>query len=278
MVHQSIDPKSINSLPKIRAKIISSKDEYVSLNEKFIRPYCVVFLDQTFLKIRRKKNILLLPFHSNVHQYLKQCSFEFLYGNCPNATMFDQENIVSLKRFLGTPVQIEDEVIAWIQEKIFRFMPKLDNKLNKRIVQSLWEIIQNALIHSDNDNGVSVCGQFYPKRGYFEIAFCDYGIGLVQKIKNAGLLNNSHVDSDYIEWAMERGNTTLKIPNAGLGLFILRKFLKINQGSFQIISGNGYFGHISNENEEKRNLQNFLDGTLVNLRIIFDQNIYLLKE
>ncbi len=92
------------------------------------------------------------------------------------------------------------------------------------------------------------------------------------------MLNNSHVDSDYIEWAMERGNTTLEIPNAGLGLFILRKFLKINQGSFQIISGNGYFGHISNENEEKRNLQNFLDGTLVNLRIIFDQNIYLLKE
>ena len=278
VLHQSIHPESIKHLPKIREKVIACKKEYVEMREKFIRPYCVVFLDQTFLQMNKGKKIQLLPIHSAVHQYLKQCKFDYLYGDCPEIKEYEQGNIIPLMRFKGNIDTLENEVVEWVTNKILRFIPELENKLRRRIVQNIWEIVNNAIVHSDNFEGASACGQFYPAKGYFEIAFYDSGIGIANKIKSKIKLNQLNEDSDYIEWAMDRGNSTLDVPNAGLGLYILREFLKLNHGVFQIFSGNGYFGHTSNSVEEKKYIQNYFYGTLINIRIIFDQNIYSLKE
>jgi hypothetical protein len=79
-------------------------------------------------------------------------------------------------------------------------------------------------------------------------------------------------DCDLIEWSLQKGNSTLNKPNSGLGLFFLREFIKINRGNFQIISNKGFFGHINSPTEEKVTLNNFIEGTLINIRINYINN------
>ena len=84
-------------------------------------------------------------------------------------------------------------------------------------------------------------------------------------------------DADCIEWAMERGNSTLSIPDCGLGLYLLREFLRMNRGAFQIVAGNGYFGNMDETSDIKHTLRNSIDGTVVNIRIdVSDNKLYKL--
>jgi hypothetical protein len=270
LTYQSIDPKSISTLPRFKKELEKCKSEYIYSRLKFMRPYCVSYLDQLFQRNKEKNNILFLPQDRKVHKYLFQCGFEHLYGECPDTSDFEESNIIKLTRFTGTETEVEDIAVDWIKTKIFHFIPSLSSDLNKKIVKNIWEIIQNALIHSENKCGISVCGQFYPKRNYFEVAFSDFGIGIPNKVSSFMKLKKLNNDCDYIEWALHRGNSTLGKPNSGLGLYFLREFIKINQGNFQIISGNGFFGHINAPTEEKISLADRIDGTLVNMRINYN--------
>lgn len=266
---QTLNPKTISRLPELRKQIETSEEEYAETNLKFVRPYCVAYLDQVMRTIRKSKQVLLMPIHPKVHQYLKQCGFEFLYGNCINAENFNEEIIVPLIRFLPGEHTSED-VISWLEQKVIKFIPKINRELRKKIVANLWEIVSNVFVHSESEFGVSVCGQLYPQKGYFELAFYDEGIGLANKIKMYGAIKEEDEDYLCIEWALQEGTSTTDKPSAGLGLHFLREFLKINQGNFQFISGNGYFGNFNSLIAEKLQLKNSIEGTLINLRIMFD--------
>ncbi len=265
MIYQSIDQKSISTLPKFKKELEKCKDEYLYTRLKFLRPYCVSYLDQLFIKYGESINKLFLPEDRKVHKYLDQCGFNYLYGNCPDVEGFDESNIIKLTRFIGTEPEVEQVAVDWIKAKIFPFIPSLNIELNKKIVKNIWEIIQNALIHSDNKNGISACGQFYPQRNYFEVSFSDFGIGIPNKIN--GFMSKKLDDCDAIEWSLQKGNSTLIKPNCGLGLYFLREFIKINRGHFQIISNTGFFGHNNSPAEEKISLTDIIEGTLVNIRI-----------
>jgi hypothetical protein len=269
----SIDPESISELPNFNKEILECNDGQFFLTSEFLRPYCVAYLDQCFLKAREQKDVLLLPMHRKIHKYLDQCGFEFLYGNCPDVEEFVDDHIIKIKRFSSEEDKESEETTEWIKKEIFPYIEIKNLVLKKKIVENIWEIIQNGIIHSNSNTGISCCGQIYPKRRYFEVAFYDAGVGIANKIKEyLGQMRNLE-DSEYIEWALGKGNTTLNQANAGLGLYFLREFLKINQGNFQIISGKGFLGHINSQAEEKSNLGNFLNGTLVNIRINISESM-----
>lgn len=272
MIYQSIDPKSISSLSRFKIELERCKDEFLYSKLKFLRPYCVSYLDQLFLKNGEKNSKLFLPEDRKVHKYLYQCGFEHLYGNCPNVADFDESNIIKLTRFTGSETEVEHIALDWIKTKIFPFIPSLSSDLDKKIVKNIWEIIQNALIHSDNKYGTSACGQFYPKSKYFEVAFSDFGIGIPKKVNSFMISKKFTNDCDCIEWSLQKGNSTLNKPNSGLGLYFLREFIKINRGNFQIISNKGFFGHIKSPAEEKISLSDIIEGTLVNIRINYINN------
>lgn len=84
--------------------------------------------------------------------------------------------------------------------------------------------------------------------------------------------------SQTIKWAVEEGNTT-KTGNhpGGLGLSLIREFLKLNEGKIQIVSSNGYW-------QEKKGImfaadfENAFVGTIVNLEFnLDDKKSYALK-
>lgn len=247
------------------------------LKTEFFRPYCVSYLDQILLRTENAK-AKLCSTYPNANQYLNQCGFEFLPDDCEFAEAFPQKDILRLKRFYKNDF-LETEVIEWIRKNIIKFLPTLSKELEAKIIKNFWEIIYNAMDHSGSNYGVSICGQFYPKKGYFEIAFCDIGKGIPHVVKeNIKKLRNTN-DADCIKWSMEEGTTTKPAnTTGGLGLYLLRQFIKINSGAFQIVSNSGYYGHTENSNQELSTLKNFISGTLVNLRVNYNFKSYKLKQ
>lgn len=269
MSYQSIDPKSIQRLPELNKQLEKCSSDHVETKLKFVRPFFVAYLDQTFRTYRREKEITLMPWHKNTHKYLEQCGFEYLLGNCSSAKEYDQSLIIPLIRF-GKSDNVIEDVMNWLDGKVFNFIPEMNTKLQQKVRENLWEIVENGLKHGMGEFGISACGQFYPQMNYFEMAFYDAGVGMARKIKEFGAVKETEPDYNCIKWALQKGSSTSDEPASGMGLFYLRKFINLNRGTIQFISGNGLLD-CSSDTDIDYLLNNSFSGTLVNIRINYNQ-------
>jgi hypothetical protein len=96
---------------------------------------------------------------------LSQCEFPFIGSQAQFADPFPQQNIIRLKKFVGKPITIEEELVQWVEHSVIGFLPKMDRQLHKNTVENLWEIVHNSLVHGQGEHGVSSCGQAYPAKG-----------------------------------------------------------------------------------------------------------------
>jgi hypothetical protein len=273
--YYSIKPQSIGQLGALVHRVLTHRNQVFECDIKFLRPYCVACLDQVIRN--RKIPIRIRSSDSKVNQYLEQCGFEFLDRNAAVSEPFAPGMIIPLHRFKGRPIKVESVVVKWIEEGLLPFMPDLSRGLRKLIVENFWEIVNNAITHSSSKTGVSACGQFYPRMGYFEIAFADYGSGIPDPVRDFTKKRLS--DQECIAWSVEEGHSTRPFKeSAGLGLHLLREFLTVNRGTFQIISGYGYFGQDAEAVRKITSLSNKLPGTLVNIRVIYDNRLYIIKD
>lgn len=100
---------------------------------------------------------------------------------------------------------------------------------------------------------------------------CDAGLGLVQRVQTRGFAKNSPAEA--IEWALQRGNSTSLDPHPhGLGLYLLREFIKVNGGDFRIYANNGHYGEDSGT-PSRQVLQAALPGTLIELRFMIRDDV-----
>lgn len=143
-------------------------------------------------------------------------------------------------------------------------MPRVTNRLKNRINQSLMEIVNNSMTHSDFKNGVYCCGQLYPNEHKLKISLVDNGIGIRRRIYSSlGMKMNS---DKAIEWALERGNTTKKGTPGGLGLDFLKEFVRLNKGEIMIVSDRGYWKYSPKITTSGR-MEHSFPGTAVNVTI-----------
>lgn len=179
---------------------------------------------------------------------------------------FALEDTVSFQEYINEQLLAQDD------------FPVLSDRLKKSIIKSLLEIFNNAHSHGECEF-VYTCGQFYPTEGVLKFAISDMGL-TIRKNVNDYFKSGSDLDGDKtIEWAVQEGNTTKRgnIPG-GLGLSLIREFLKLNEGSIQIISSNGYW-------EEKKGVKfantfkNRFLGTIVSFEFnLNDKNKYMLAS
>jgi len=165
---------------------------------------------------------------------------------------------------------LDDELLS--QPDLPNMSPLLSNKINK----SIFEIFNNANIHGRCSHVFS-CGQYYPQKKRLDFTIADLGRSIKQNV--AEFLGKSLTGRESLSWAVEEGHTTKtgSIPG-GLGLSLIREFLKLNKGKIQIVSSDGYW--------EEKNGRTFVGefedsfvGTIVNLEFnINDHNSYVLKE
>lgn len=250
----------------------------MELKVAFLRPYGVAYLDQIMLYEKRKQKCRhLISTYSNVNQYLKQSAFKHLHPRAKCDNPFPQEDIIKVKRFNGEALAVETGVVRWLTREVIPSFPSLSARVHKPIVENLWEIVHNGLRHGEGEHGVSAAGQFYPKMGYFEVAFYDRGRGIPTRVKNFGALAENRPDSECIAWSLEKGHSTEPVgQSSGLGLHLLRQFLMLNGGLLQIVSGNGYLHHSGGDSNpiHTETMRNSIEGTLVNIRVIYDDKLY----
>jgi hypothetical protein len=275
MKYYSIKPESFGQLTHFNSAIKKSRSEIIEIKCGFLRPYCVAYLDQLLQHECNKREIKIYSTEPGVNTYLSQVKLKYLYKKAPLAENFPVKNIVPLKR-IQKYNGASTEFVSWIKQEVLRHLPDMDKKLKGKIISNLWEVVDNVFKHSNSKYGLSVCGQFYPEMNYFELAFYDTGIGITNKVKSYLKERLAKEDAEYIAWALEDGHSTINSSFAGMGLFYLRNFLIVNQGSFQFVSENGYFGSHNSGQYEKHTLRNKVAGTLVNIRVNFDDNKYII--
>ena len=155
-------------------------------------------------------------------------------------------------------------------------LPQMSHLLKRKINMSIFEIFNNANIHGQCIHVFS-CGQYFPQKMRLVFTIADLGRTIKKNVNE--YLNKSYSSSEAITWAVEEGNTTKTgtIPG-GLGLSLIRDFLKLNKGGIQIASSEGYW-------EERKGVifakkfENALIGTIVNLDFnINDHSSYALAS
>ncbi|HET9177817.1 MAG TPA: ATP-binding protein [Terriglobia bacterium] len=156
-------------------------------------------------------------------------------------------------------------------------MPAMSTALEKKFRESVFEIFSNAVIHSQTKMGIFSCGQFFPKKQQLVFTVADLGIGIRRNVEESRGL--AMAPDEAISWATEGTNTTKNgsIPG-GLGLKLLREFIKLNEGVLRIVSDAGHW-MLSNGAVQTALFDNPFPGTVVNIEInTSDKHSYILKS
>lgn len=157
-------------------------------------------------------------------------------------------------------------------------IPEMSTALRKKFWESIFELFSNAVIHSETKMGIFTCGQFFPRKDHILFTIADLGIGIPQTLLNKkGIILNPE---DAIGWAMEGRNTTKTGPiPGGLGLKLLRDFIRVNGGRIQAVSVSGYWEQCTDGSVIKKTLDYPFPGTVVNIEInTADSHSYILSN
>jgi len=175
---------------------------------------------------------------------------------------------------------IEDEIGVknYVEQELFnkQGMPEISHLLKKEIVKSIFEIYANALTHGRSFHVFS-CGQVFARRSPPVINFTFVDLGRTIKSNVDQYLNSELLGHEAILWATSNENST-KVDNhsGGLGLKLIKNFIRLNRGKFQIVSGTGFWEE-TNERTFMMDISNSFPGTIVNLVFnLSDQNKYYL--
>lgn len=154
-------------------------------------------------------------------------------------------------------------------------LPKMSKGVKDKIVESIYEIFINAQMHS-NTNFIYTCGQFFPNQNKIEFCIVDTGVGFKKKVNQRFQVNLNSLQA--IRWAVQDKKTTKIEISGGIGLALLKEFVKKNKGKMQIISNDGFYEFDGNT-ENARLFNGEFPGTIVNLQFNTNDNInYLLKS
>lgn len=191
----------------------------------------------------------------------------------------EKESFIKYQRFS----YIDDfEFKEYINEELIKKQnfPKHTDLVGQKIVESIYEIYANAIMHG-RCGYVYSCGEYdgdssTPK---LNMTIVDCGVTIHKNVCDFfDKSGRSPMDAcKAIEWSMEKGNTT-KLTTGGLGLSILKDFITLNNGALQIISSNGMY-----EYKDETVVTSFLckpfPGTIVNMEFNFsDDKFYLMRE
>lgn len=143
-------------------------------------------------------------------------------------------------------------------------IPRMTPALLKKFYESIGELYANAVMHSESRLGVFTCGQHYPKKNRFDFCITDAGTGFEGSIMRAFQIPVNSVKA--MQFCLTEGNTTKQNEPGGLGLKLLKRFIRHNQGRIVIVSKKAYY-EFSNGHESIIPLENPFPGTCINIEI-----------
>lgn len=168
----------------------------------------------------------------------------------------------------------KEQVLSYVDQEIMDRdeMPAMTVPLKKEIRRAFFEVIGNIFYHSGSPVGAIVCGQIYPKINEVQIIFLDRGVGVARKVRSC--VEAIGDDVKAIEWALQQGTSTLSTGtlSRGLGLYLLREFVRVNGGQFRMYANSAFFEE-GPAIHGRRSMALPLQGTLIDLRIKIRQDV-----
>ena len=196
-----------------------------------------------------------------IERILRKNQFLTLYGYEPVES--GSRTVIPFRRIgLTAEGRFEEFLGEHLREK---GIPRMTEGLGRVFRQSIFEVFQNCVIHSDSKLGVFVCGQFFPQLQRLDFTIADAGIGIRESVRR--VYNPKISSAAAIRWALVEGHTskTGKQPG-GVGLKFLQDFIAKNGGKLQIASRRGFYECAAGE-EMFSKMHGDFHGTCVNLEI-----------
>lgn len=197
-----------------------------------------------------------------------------------NAGFSNNDSLVTIMDFKKFTLLDTIKFQDYINEQLLAQMdfPQLSELLKKKINKSILEIFNNAHSHGRCEF-VYTCGQYSASEMKLKFTISDMGTTIRKNVNDYFESKNKIDGKEAISWAVQEGNTTKKgnIPG-GLGLSLIRSFLRLNEGNIQIISSNGYWEEKNGSTFEGVFKNRFL-GTIVNFEFnLSDKKSYALSS
>lgn len=152
----------------------------------------------------------------------------------------------------------------WLKEDWLYF----DDDLRYAIGGQLWEVYANAFEHSAARTGVFTCGGHFPRSHTIGLTVVDFGKSITANVRSFLMshgLDDVPTGAQCMRWAFQEGTSTSDLLiGRGLGLSLLKTFVRKNRGCMQVFSGDGY-ARVDEHADKYRRMKVPFPGTLVNI-------------
>lgn len=224
-----------------------------------------------------KKVIITLNCEDQVVEILQKNQFLPNFGfNRPSKPDYYGSTIEYVKFDANGDKNFKKYVETHFGNNVHR-LPKMSPQLLRKFRESLYEIFGNSVFHSET-NHIFACGQYFHSQNRLDFSIVDLGIGFHGNINKKMNLNLS--PEKAIVWAMEENQTTKKggtVPG-GLGLKLIKEFIKKNEGKMQIVTYSGYW-EFSKRKTTINTFSSCFPRTVVNIEInTADSSYYMLES
>lgn len=241
----------------------------------FLGPNAVVFLGGITRLIQSNNRHVSLAINTmlpKIQMNLQQNGFALMMGS---GTAGWQGNSIPYREYVEPN---KDTVLKYLTDDwLGRGWINVSQNLKNEIAGRMWEIFANAFEHSLSKIGLVCCGQYFKNKKELVLAVADFGVGIpsnVRRYRGQPALQNG----DAMQWAFQKGNSTrVDGGPGGVGLDILKDFVRVSKGSLAIYSHGGY-AYIDQNSELYDNHAAHLGCTVVQVKLRCDDTYYCLSN
>ena len=219
------------------------------------------------------KNIVYrMQLETRLYKYIIDSGLYDYVKNKPYSS--DNPNSIPFKS-----IQMDDESIIEYTNSILSHTPvQLTPTADEALFKNIYELFNNALVHSEAKNGIYGCGHWLPNKKELVFSVYDTGIGIPTSIQNK--TNTNITSKEAIEWAFSPIHSTMQLINnipRGVGLSSFLKFIQLNKGFLSIVSND--ICYIYNNSAKYHYLEHPIEGTIISFIIRSDsEHIYDIKS
>lgn len=242
----------------------------------FLRPNAVAFLGGLARLIASRQGTAIFDWDtlrdSAIKMNLRQNGFAGMFGQ-PYSGWTGHSIPYREDGFQDVNAIMDYLTDSWLGRGWVQVSPRLRDA----IVGRMWEIYNNAFEHSGSEIGVFSCGQHFPQQNELYLSVVDFGQGIPAKVRNY-LSSDSRAGqltaAGCLRWAFQRGNSTDRAGVArGLGLDLLKEFVRLNHGKLEVYSNEGYVV-IDQNGERFENRSASFEGTVFYVTLRCDEALY----
>lgn len=223
-----------------------------------------------------KKKIGILGIRDSISEIIRKNGF---YVHFNNMTKLPDIHNTTIPYKIFKVFEI-DEYERYLTLSLFarKDLPQMSKAVSDNIRDSLLELFKNVSDHT-NSTAIYTCGQYFPKSEVLYFTIVDAGTTIYGNVKRFHELRKLEVPKCCLEWAIGEGNTTLetKTPR-GIGLSLIRDFVKLNKGEIYIVSGMETY-EMAKAKERYKSFKESFPGTIVTIGFnLKDKSSYHMKS